>query len=176
MPNTLHVGAPSLFVTLTAWAAIVLAALVSVLAGLQQAEVASLLPQWKLMPLRVVSRWLLAYLPWVLGAATVLSLLLAAAAVGLLLRLNWARRVFIALAATAIGANLLGLWLQHEVVQALVLDTLQQGGLPARAAGMFGSLAAAAQAMAALVALGGCALLGWVIRRLMSERVRQEFA
>jgi hypothetical protein len=41
---------------------------------------------------------------------------------------------------------------------------------------VFGGLADATQIMAMLVTLGGCALLGWVIRRLMSDAVRQEFA
>jgi hypothetical protein len=176
MPRTLNVGATSLFVTLTAWLAIALAALVSVVAGLQHAEVASMLPQWQRVPLPRLSGWLLHYLPWVMAATAVLSLLLVAAAVGLLLRLDWARRAFIGLAALAIAAHLCGLWLQHEVVQALVQHTLGRARMPAEAAGMFGGLATATQAMGVLLTLAGCALMAWVIRRLMSEPVRQEFA
>ena len=176
MPKTLNVGAPSRFVNLVAWAAIVLAALVAVLAGLQQAEVVSMLPQWQQRPLPLVSAWLLRDLPWVLGAAAVLSLLLVAAAIGLLLRLDWARRTFIGLVMAAIVAHLGGLWLQHELVQVLVLDSLPAGSLPAAAAGLFGGLATAAQVLGMLLTLAACTLLVWVIAQLRSETVRQEFA
>lgn len=175
MPQTLNVGSRSLFVTVTAWAAIVLAALVSAVAGLQQAEMNSSLPQWQQQLNRTLAGWLLDYLPWVMGATAVLALLMAAAAVGLLLRADWARRVFIVLAALAIAVQAIGLWLQHEVMQALVVRTLGRGGLPAEAADTFGGLAAAAQVLGVLVWLAACALLVWVIRGLMSEPVRQEF-
>ena len=176
MPHTLNVGAPSRFVNLVGWAAIVMAALVAVIAGLQYAHVASMLPQWQQRPLPLVSAWLLRDLPWVLGAAAVLSLLLVAAAIGLLLRLDWARRTFIALVMTAIAVHLGGLWLQHELVQVLVLDSMPPGSVPAAVVGLFGGLATAAQVLAMMVTLAACMLLAWVIARLRSEPVRQEFA
>lgn len=179
MPQTFNVGSRSLFVTFTAWAVIVLALLAASVALVQRADLASLLPQ---LPqsgshgLPIITGLLLQHLPWVLAVVGVLSALLVACAVGLLLRLEWARRVFIGTLAVVIAANLLGLWLQHEVVQALVQNTLSRGGLPAAAAGLFGGFATAAQVMAVLVTLAACGLLGWVIRGLMSEPVRQEFA
>jgi hypothetical protein len=178
MTQTFKVGAPSLFVELTAWVAILLAVLASVSALVQNAEVAAVLPAWRggadgLLPF---TRLLLDYLPWVMGAGVVLSAALLAAAIGLLMRHEWARRVFIGLLVVAIVANLLGLWLQYEVVRSLVDGTLRTTPLPAQAAGVFGGLADATQIMAMLVTLTGCALLGWVIRRLMSDSVRQEFA
>ena len=185
MPQTFNVGSRSLFVTFTAWAVIVLALLAASVALVQRAELASLLPQLPQFPqfpqsgshgLPIITGLLLQHLPWVLAVVGVLSALLVACAVGLLLRLEWARRVFIGTLAVVIAANLLGLWLQHEVVQALVQNTLSRGGLPAAAAGLFGGFATAAQVMAVLVTLAACGLLGWVIRGLMSEPVRQEFA
>lgn len=176
MPTTFNVGSRSLFVNLTAWVALALAALFGAAAVVQYAEVASQLPQWQRAELPRLSGWLLQYLPWVVGAAAVLSLLWVTAAVGLLLRLEWARRVFIALTALVIVAQLLGLWLQHEVMQAVLAGTLGQVALPAAAAGLFDGLAATAQVLAVLLTLAACALLGWVIRRLSSDPVRQEFA
>ena len=76
---------------------------------------------------------LIAYLPWVVGAGLVLSLATLASAIGLLMRLDWARRAFIGLLALAIVANLLGLWFQHEVVQSLVSSTLSRAPLPPQA-------------------------------------------
>lgn len=177
MANTINVGSRSLFVTVTAWVFIALAALASVSALVQNAEVTSVLPAWRsggdlLLP---ITQLLLAYLPWVMGAGVVLSMLLLACAVGLLLRLEWARRVFIALLFVVITANLAGLWLQHEVLHALVDSTLRRGALPQQAADVFGGMATAAQGMAVFVTLAVCAWMGWVIRRLMSDAVRQEF-
>ena len=108
--------------------------------------------------------------------AFVVSLATLASAIGLLLRLDWARRVFIGLLAFAIVANLLGLWLQHEMVRSVVADTLSQAPLPPQAVGVFGGFVTAARVMAVVVTLGACALLAWIIRRLMSPAVRQEFA
>jgi hypothetical protein len=178
MPHTIYVGSRSLFVTATAWAFIVIASLASVTALVQNAAVASFMPQWQAggAALPLLTGWLLGYLPWVVGAGFAISVSLLACSVGLLLRLEWARRVFIALLLVTIAANLAGLWLQHEMVQALVSATLGTGALPPRAAGVFGGFATAAQVMGVSLTLGGCLLLGWIVRRLMSAPVRQEFA
>lgn len=180
MPQTFNVGARSLFVTLTAWVFIVLAALASATALVQNAMVASLLPGWQLsgvqQPLPLLTGLLIAYLPWFVGAGLVLSLATLASAIGLLLRLEWARRVFIALLVLAIVANLLGLWFQHEVVQSVVDTTLRRSPLPQQALGVFGGFVTAARLMAVAMTLAACGMLVWIIGRLMSASVRQEFA
>jgi hypothetical protein len=178
MPQTINVGSRSLFVTVTAWAFIVAAALASAAALVQNAAVSSFLPQWRAdaAALPLLTGWLLGYLPWVVGAGFAFAVSLLACAVGLLVRLEWARRIFIVLLLVTIAANLAGLWLQHEVVQTLVASTLQAHALPPQAAGVFGGFAAAAQLLGVSLTLAGCALLGWIVRRLMSDAVRQEFA
>ena len=180
MPQTYNVGARSLFVTATAWVFIILAALASVSALVQNAAVASLMPGLQLAvernSLPLLTGLLIGYLPWVVGAGLVMSLATFASAIGLLLRLDWARRTFIGLLIVAIFANLLGLWLQQEVVQSVVSNTLSSVAIPQQAMGVFGGFVTAARVMAVLVTLVGCALLGWIIRRLMSAVVRQEFA
>ncbi len=180
MPQTYSVGARSFFVTATAWIFIVLAALTSLSALVQNAAVASLMPGWQLASERaalpLLTGWLIGYLPWVVGTGLVMSLATLASAVGLLMRLDWARRSFIGLLVVAIVANLLGLWLQHEVVQSVVSSTLSGVAIPERALGVFGGFVTAARVMAVLMTLAGCGLLVWIIRRLMSPGVRQEFA
>jgi len=180
MPQTYNVGARSLFVTATAWVFILLGALASVSALVQNAWVASLMPGLQMSggrgALPLLTGLLVGYLPWVVGTGLVVSLATLASAIGLLLRLDWARRVFIGLLAFAIVANLLGLWLQQEVLQSLVNNTLSTVSIPAQALGVFGGFVTAARVMAVLVTLFACALLGWIIRRLMSSSVRQEFA
>ncbi len=180
MPQTFNVGARSLFVTLTAWVFIVLALLASASAVVQNAAVASLMPGLPLAaernPLPLLTGLLVGYLPWVVGTGLVMSLATLASAIGLLLRLDWARRTFIGLLVVAIAANLLGLWLQQEVLQSVVSNTLANVAIPQQALGVFGGFVTAARVMAVLMTLVGCALLGWIIRRLMSPGVRQEFA
>ena len=181
MPQTFNVGARSLFVTVTAWVFIVLGAMATASALIQNATVASLLPghaaiAMPAQPLPLLSGLLLGYLPWVVGFGLAMSLATLASAVGLLLRLDWARRVFIGMLAVAIVFNLLGLWLQQEVVQSVVQSTLTGAPLPPQAADVFGGFVTAARAMAVVMTLAACGLLGWIIRRLMSPLVRQEFA
>jgi hypothetical protein len=180
MPQTFNVGCRSLFVTVTAWVFIVLAALASVSALLQNAAVASFLPGLTVVgnvqPLPLLTGLLLGYLPWVVGAGLLMSLATLACAVGLLVRLEWARRFFIALLVLAIVANVAGLWLQQEMLQSLVSSTLSRSPLPPLAADLFGGFVTAARVMAVVVTLAACLLLVWIIRRLMSPSVRQEFA
>ena len=180
MPQTYTVGARSLFVTTTAWVFIMLAALASASALVQNAAVASLMPglqgSAEHHPLPLLTGFLVGYLPWVVGTGLLMSLATLASAVGLLLRLDWARRTFIGLLVVAIVANLVGLWLQHEVVQSVVSSTLSSVAIPKQALGVFGGFVTAARVMAVLMTLVACALLVWIIRRLMSAAVRQEFA
>src|SRR4051812_8933527 len=92
MPQTLNVGARSYFVTATAWAFIVLAALACASALVQNAAVASVMPG--LPPIGEAARLplltglLVGYLPWVMGAGLLLSGATLASAIGLLLRLD----------------------------------------------------------------------------------------
>lgn len=180
MPQTFNVGSRSLFVTLTAWVFLLLGGVASVSAVLQNATLASWLPGLQglgaAQPLPLLTGLLVGYLPWVMGAGLVVSLATMVSAVGLLLRLDWARRCFIAVLGLAIAADLLGLWLQHEVVQSLVESTLARAPLPPTAADVFGGFVTASQVMAAVVTLAACGLLAWIMRRLMSSAVRQEFA
>jgi hypothetical protein len=180
MPHTIYVGSRSLFVTATAWVFIVLGMVGSAYALVQNAQILSLLPEMQhrqaSQVLPVFTGLLMAYLPWVLLTGLVLSVCTLASAVGLLLRLDWARRVFIGMLVVAILANLAGLWLQHEIVQSVVASTLTRATIPASVLDVFGGFVTAAQVMAALVTLGGCLVLAGIIRSLMSPVIRQEFA
>lgn len=181
MPQTYNVGYRSPFVTAIAWVFIVLAALASASALVQNAAVTSMLPGLqggadKGQSLPLLTGLLVAYLPWVVGAGLVVSFATLASAIGLLLRLDWARRVFIGMLGFAIVANLAGMWLQHEVVQSVVSSTLSRAPIPAQAVDVFGGFVTAARVMAILMTLSACAVLAWIIQRLMSPVVRQEFA
>jgi len=180
MPQTFNVGSRSLFVSITAWVFIVLGAAASTLALIQGAATASLLPSFGFgfdaRPLRGFAGLLASHVPWVAGVALALSIATLAAAIGLLLRLEWARRAFMVVVVLAIVANVAGLWLQQELLQGLIDHTLSRAPLPREAAGVFGGLATAARAGALTLSLLTCLLLAWIIGRLNTASVRQEFA
>lgn len=176
MPQTFNVGCRSAFVNATAWLFVVLGLGAAGVVLLQSAAVGSMLPSWHGLRMPAATALLLQNLPWVLAVAAALALLVVVAGIGLWMRLEWARRVAIGLLVAAIVANLAGLWLQHEVVQALISRAVDVAPLPAAARGWFDGFAFAAQGLAVLLTLAGCGLLAAVIRVLRSPSVRQEFA
>jgi len=180
MPQTFNVGSRSLFVSVTAWLFIVFGIAATALSVIQGAATAALLPGFSLSidakPLHGMVQLLAGHLPWVAGAALALSIGMLVAAVGLLLRLEWARRAFIVVVVLAIVANLAGLWLQQELLQALIDRTLSRASMPREAAGVFGGFATAARAAAVTLSVATCLLLAWIIARLNTQAVRQEFA
>ncbi len=178
MPHTINVGARSFFVTATAWIFIVLGLAATASALVQNAHLSSLLPA--LQPsgasLPLLSGLLLEYLQWVLLAGLVMSVATLASAIGLLMRLDWARRVFIGVLGVAIAANLAGLWLQHELVQSVLASSLARDAMPPQVLDLFGSLVTAARVMAALMTLSACLVMAWIIHVLGAKHIRQEFA
>jgi hypothetical protein len=146
MPHTIYLGTRSLFITSTAWVFIVLGLAASTSAFLQHAQLMSLPAPLQGHP----------QLSWVLLAALAMSLVTVASAVGLLLRLEGARRAFIGVLALAIVANVAGLALQAVWVQSLVDTAVILAAVPA-------------QVLA-------CGVLGWIIHSLMSPGVKQQFA
>ena len=61
-------------------------------------------------------------------------------------------------------------------MQSLVASTLKSAPLPPSAADVFGGFVTASRVLGVGMTLAACALLGWIIRRLMSASVKQEFA
>jgi fucose permease len=62
------------------------------------------------------------------------------------------------------------------VVQSVVSSTLGSAAIPPQVLGVFGGFVTAARVMAIVMTLCACAVLAWIVRRLMSPSVRQEFA
>jgi hypothetical protein len=153
-------------------AAIVLAAIACAFGVIQQASLASFAPGFDALvqaePMTADSGLLLRCLPWAIGVGMILSVALLVAAVGLQMRLEWARRAFIGLVGVAIAANLASLWLQHEFVQSMVDAAWAQPALRFQALGL-------SRLVSGVATIVACGVLAWVIRRLMSPKVRQEF-
>jgi hypothetical protein len=177
MPQTYNVGSRSRFVTFIAWVFIVLAAIACEWAVIQNATQSS----WPALAgdqgsLPWLTGLLLRHATWVFLAAIALSLATMVCAVGLLRRIEWARRVFIGLLMVAIVVDLSGLWLQQEFMHLLVDSALRQATLTPSAADVFGGVVTTARVLAGFITLAASLALVGIIRRLMSPSVRQEFA
>jgi hypothetical protein len=172
MPQIFSVGARSIFVNTIAWIGIALA-LLSVASPWVRTAAGS---SWPTVP--VPEGWMQLldnHFVWITAGGALASLATLIAAVGLLLRLNWARVAFIGILALAILGNLAGLWLQHEVVQTVVTHALTSSALPAQTSNALGGLAVVSRILGALMSLGTCLFLVWIILRLKSGPVLQEF-
>ena len=177
MPQTYNVGSRSRFVNFIAWMFILLAAFACEWAVIQNASQSS----WAVLSgdqssLPWLTGLLMRHATWVFTTAVALSLATMVCAVGLLRRIEWARRVFIGLLIVAIVVNLSGLWLQQEFMHLLVDSALRQSTLTPSAADVFGGVVPVARVLAGVITLVASVALVGIIRRLMSPAVRQEFA
>ena len=102
------------------------------------------------------------HLRQLIEAFLLLWLIALVASIGLLKRRNWARLVFIGLMALGIIWNL-----ASPILQLIVLR-----GIP----GQFELMRSIIQIISVIYALAFCLLFGWIIVRLMSAKVRSEFA
>lgn len=110
--------------------------------------------------------------PWLLFRTEAMSGLMVLVGLGLLMRLDWARRFAAGALMYAVYAQCTRRWMQSDLVQAW-LSCVQ--GHPLREPAWSGDLPALDGATA-LWSLLLCAVLVWLTRRLLSDRVRLEFA
>jgi len=173
----------STFVTVLAWVFIGLSGFATLIAVLQ-----NLMLQWLFLPamqqapqqpplppgLPVPMHWMFGHFAWFFRAFLVISALTLVAAIGLLRRHEWARRLFVGLMGLAIAYQLLGLAWQWWFMGTMP-GFMQAFGAPADMAVVMRGFLRAVQVFSALVALGLCVLFGWILRRLCSAPVRDEF-
>ncbi|MBD8881396.1 hypothetical protein IHE49_12985 [Rhodanobacter sp. 7MK24] len=172
----------STFVTVLAWVFIGMAGFATLIAALQ-----NLMLQWLFLPamqaqpmpplpqgMPVPMQWMFGHMAWFFRAFLLVSSLTLIAAIGLLRRHEWARRMFIGLMGFAIAYHLLGLAWQWWFMGSM--DTFVHApGMPADASAVMHGFMRAIQLFSTLMALGFCVLFGWIIRRLHSAQVRDEF-
>ena len=119
--------------------------------------------------------WAFTHLIWFFRGFLLLSALALVAAIGLLLRREWARRLFIALMVVGIACALLGLVAQWRLLGAVQHTvSLRTGVYPQFAHGVRGFMVAI-QVTSTIIAVGVSVLFGWIIKRLLSAGIRQEF-
>ena len=176
MPQVYNVGARSLFVNLVAWAMIVAGAACAALLAAHAGDLAHGLQRFTRGPLQPAALWLLEHRPWVLAALALAALLLITAAVGLLRRLEWARRAFVAVGLFGFLALVASFSVQHEVVALAVQQVVHGNELSAATLALIDQLTSAARALVYAVLGAACVVLLVLVRALLSEEVRREFA
>ncbi|MFC5524471.1 hypothetical protein ACFPPA_01815 [Rhodanobacter ginsengisoli] len=119
--------------------------------------------------------WMLAHMVWFFRGFLLLSIITLTAAIGLLRRREWARRLFIGLMAFAIAYQLFGLVFQWWFMGSMQRVMALPANAPAQfASGMHGFMLAM-QVFGAIMAIGFSVLFGWIIKRLRSAPIRREF-
>ena len=174
--------ARSAFVTSVAWVFIVLAGFATLIAVMQAMMFAFMFPAGagpsiansskEFLEMPAPMRFLMQNIWLVFAAFWSLAILTLVAAVGLLVRKNWARVMFIALMGLGIAWNLGGLWLQQQMLASMPKP-------PPHAAGEFAS---GFETMTTVMGIGMAAfavviavIFGWIAVRLMSRAIKAEF-
>jgi hypothetical protein len=159
----------SVFVSAVAWMFIALSVFTTFVALLQNVMLAVFfsrgVPRYTGSgPAQWLVSWMLANVQAMLAVFLVLSVLLLVSSIGLLKRMNWARRLFIALLVVGIVAS----------VVSLALTFVALGFRPPPS----GAGAVLVYGITAFNAAGFIALwvvLGWIVRKLRSPNIRREF-
>ncbi|BFI94832.1 MAG: hypothetical protein RSP_03420 [Rhodanobacter sp.] len=172
----------STFVTVLAWLFIGMAGFAALIALLRNLMLQWLwLPAMQMQPapplppgLPAPTQWMFGHMVWFFRAFLLVAAVTLAAAIGLLRRHEWARRLFIGLMGLNIAYQVLGLAWQWWFAGSMDAF-LHAPGMPADMSSVMHDFMRAAQVFGTLMALLLCALSGWIIRRLCSAQVRDEF-
>jgi len=171
----------STFVSVLAWVFIGLAGFTTLIATLQ-----NLLLQWLFLPLMSQAqppmpagmplplRFMAGHFAWFFRAFLLLSVLTLTAAIGLLRRQEWARRLFIGLLGFGIAYQVLGVAFQWWFMGSMT-GFMHDPHAPAQFDSVMRDVLLMVRVFSALFAAGIVVLFGWIIRRLCSAAVREEF-
>jgi hypothetical protein len=172
--------ARSSFVTVVAWIFIVLAGFTTLISVLQNIMVHTVFPADQMQeamnaakaqqpPMPPVFAFLFGNFKLFFAAFLILSVAMLTSSIGLLRRKNWGRIMFIALMAFGIAWSVVGLVLQYFMIGAMT--EIQPAGAPE-----FRSFANVMLIFSSVIAIGIAVLFGWIIKRLVSPAIKQEFA
>jgi hypothetical protein len=183
--------ARSTFVTVVAWIFIGIAGFTSVFALME-----SVVMQMVVLPLRqqnafptllpanmpALSIWLFAHILWICGVAFFLALAMLIAAIGVLFRKEWARRLLIGFMVLGILYKCAATIMQWMVPLSAYTNFPLPPHTPPETMATMQSFMSMMQSFIVVMrffsiisAIVVSVLLGWIIRRLSSERIRAEF-
>ena len=119
--------------------------------------------------------WIFSHIIWISRVLLLVSVTALIASIGLLLRRNWGRRLFIGLMGFAIAYHVLGLAFQWWLLGAAQSLMHLPPNAPANVVNGMHSFIRVMQVYAALMPIGFSVLYGWIIKRLCSPAVQREF-
>lgn len=170
------------FVTGLAWTFIVLAGFATLIAILQNVMVTLMFPAEEMraavrgsegaQPMPGIVRFMFENIRWFFAAFLVMSAGTLVAAIGLLMRRNWARLAFIGIMALGVVWNLAGIAMPF-VMTSLIPE------IPAHAQSGFDDnfklMMNIMIGFSVVVGLLFAALFAWVIKRLVADNIKREF-
>lgn len=177
-----NVGAPtrSAFVTVIAWLFIVMSGFATLIGIFQNIMVQAMYADPNFLPpggvaadteVPAIALFLVNYMRWVMLAVLLVFVATLAASIALLKRLEWGRWSFIAILALGIAWNLGGFGLMVWMFASFPASVPGQEELMAQ----FRTFQVVMLVVGGLWALGMSALLGWIIKKLLSPEIAREF-
>jgi len=171
------------FVTALAWIFIALSGFSTLIAVLQNVMITLLFPVEEMgeamkqgdgvHEIPALASFMFEHVRLMFGAFLLLSTVTLVSAIGLLKRRNWARLVFVGMMGTGIVWNLASLAMPFLISAAI---PPMPADSPAGFTENFDLVWKVMIVLTGLMAIGFSAVLGWIIKRLLSEEVRREFA
>jgi hypothetical protein len=174
----------SIFITVVAWTFIAIAGFASFIAVLQALMFVFVFPADQFPPSETAKgleempaffRFMFQNIKWFFVFFWTLSVLTLVSAIGLLLRKNWARLVFVAILVIGIAWSLSGIWLQEQMMSAFPKPPTVQNPRAAEFQAGFEVMMTIMRFAMAAFAIAISVLFGWIIKRLVSRSVRAEF-
>lgn len=174
-------NARSSFVTVLAWIFIALAAWSTLISVLQNVMVYAISPADLVAasasrganPLPPIFDFMLRHMRVLLLAFLFASIATLVAAIGVLKRKNWARVVFVGGLTLGILWNVGGFVLQQFLLSSM---TALPPDVPTEFRAAFDQMAFAIRVVSAVLMLGLSVLFAWLIKRLLSPTIREEFS
>ncbi|MFC5300105.1 hypothetical protein [Azospira restricta] len=171
--------ARSSFVTVLAWIFIVGGGFTTFISVVQNVMLTSFFPVDQMQTangaenMPAVALFMLNHMQLFFAAFLVLSLTVFVSSIGLLKRKNWARVVFIGLFVLGILWNVAGIFIQNAIFSAMPAPP---PGAPQEFKAQMESMANVMLVFSLVMAVGVSVLFGWLIKRLLSPEIRQEFS
>jgi hypothetical protein len=183
--NTSQTLIKSTFVNGLAWIFIVLSGFATLMGILQNILVhlmfspeiqasmqASVEAAYKTKDASAITQFMLRNFKWIFLFSLIIPATLFISSIGLLKRKNWARLLFIAIMAFGIFWNICGF-----VLNLAMFPTMSDmsSNTPPDLKAHFATFSIVTTVIGGIIALGISILLGWIIKRLISPDIKQEF-
>jgi hypothetical protein len=170
----------STFITVLAWIIIVLTGFATCISIMQNILIHTVFPLGEMQAAMANDRqsnnfpalaiFMLSQMQWIMGVFLAISIAAFISGIGLLKRRNWARILIIIFLGMGIIWNIVGL-----IMQVIVLASFPMIEAPAEVQSSFKIMSSVMMVFAALIAVALSVLFGWIIKRLLSASIVDEF-